>query len=817
LEKHDSARKDGVPASAGDSIATGRPETTETTKQAASSTAERVSAGGWLGRNGPYLVLIAALFIFLYMKFDLDDIWAMAKAALGLGLVIFIHELGHFLVAKWCDVHVQTFSIGFGPALPGCSFQWGETRYMIALFPLGGYVKMVGEGVESDESDEDPRSFKNKPVWQRMAIISAGVTMNLILAFICFVFVFRTHGDEQAPGVVGRVEPGSPAWKKGVRAGYVIEWIGSKGPNPSFDALMPEVMNSREGKPLKFVAGPPDNERLIDTEIYPQKDENAGRPMIGVAPPGQLQLLPANRAKGQGPVAYQSAAAAAEPPLAFDDDIIATTDPDHPDQVKALPPDPRMPQQLDYFEFENRLHRLAGRKMIVRVRRTKDGKTEEVDIHVPAAYHYVLGTRMRMGKITAVRDHSPAAVAGVQPNDIIDQVEVTTSAGSKIRLVNAPDKQVAGKDVSWVDLDTERLPSYLEQWAKDKNGDKEVTVTVLRTNPPPDGPRAGNHQELRKVPLKLKWDDSWEFAKEEPFTRGSPLSIPELGLAYKVETTVEAVKEGSPATTARVLKAADITFKKGDVIRDAQGSLRDGFKEGDVVHLEKDDTINLREGDVVKACRFYSAGKKKDDAGKPTDWIDLEPDDWASVFNSLQGADVKQLDVRLERDKLELSLTPQLLDGRTADPWPIDDRGLFLMADRRLVKANSLAQALSMGVIKTTGFIEQIFGNLRGIVTQRLGVKNFGGPIMIAQVAYHIAGEDIYKFIIFLGIIGVNLAVINFMPIPVLDGGHMVFLIYEKLRGKPAADWVRVGATYFGLALIICLMVAVIILDLRRL
>src|SRR5262249_26245550 len=143
-----------------------------------------VTLGDWFRRNGPLLVLMAVGLFFVSRYLDLATV---VRAAAGLGLVIFIHELGHFLVAKWCDVHVETFSIGFGPALPGCSFQRGETTYMIALFPLGGYVKMMGEGTESEEDENDPRSFKNKPVGQRMAIISAGVIMNVILACVCFI------------------------------------------------------------------------------------------------------------------------------------------------------------------------------------------------------------------------------------------------------------------------------------------------------------------------------------------------------------------------------------------------------------------------------------------------------------------------------------------------------------------------------------------------------------------------------------------------------------------------------------------------------
>jgi len=106
--------------------------------------------------------------------------------------------------------------------------------------------------------------------------------------------------------------------------------------------------------------------------------------------------------------------------------------------------------------------------------------------------------------------------------------------------------------------------------------------------------------------------------------------------------------------------------------------------------------------------------------------------------------------------------------------------------------------------------------NLRAIVTNRVSIKTVGGPILIARVAYESAGRSVYQFVLFLGMISVNLAVINFLPIPVLDGGHMVFLIYEKLRGAPASETVRIVATYAGLAVILGLMVFVFWLDITR-
>jgi regulator of sigma E protease len=375
-----------------------------------------------------YLFLLGGLAAYLLYTFDVDGLIAIAKTALGLTFVVFVHELGHFAVAKWCDVHVEAFSIGFGPALPGCSFRYGETTYMIGALPLGGYVKMVGEGPDVEDGEDDPRSFKNKSVWQRMAIISAGVTMNLVLALACFVFVYRTHGAERSPGVVDGVDPGSPAWKLGVKSGDVIQWIGNRGPYPYFDELRPVVMNSRENEKLNFVWGPPNapEGQVHHAQIEPKKTADDSRPLIGIAPPRELKLVPSEvKKEHELPVFFQSAAARAQPPFEFGDEIVGTTDPQDPTRVTELPPDPdpRHAGFRDYFAFLKRMEELADQPIVLRVVREKRGKKETVDIHVPAAYHWVLGMRMRMGAITAVRDGSSAAKAGI--------LRTTSSTASK--------------------------------------------------------------------------------------------------------------------------------------------------------------------------------------------------------------------------------------------------------------------------------------------------------------------------------------------------------------------------------------------------
>jgi regulator of sigma E protease len=724
--------------------------------------------------NGPYIVLVLALFLWFCIAQDFDplEIFALFKVALGLGLVIFIHELGHFLVAKWCDVHVETFSIGFGPPIPGCVFQRGETTYMLALFPLGGYVKMVGEGPE-EEAEDDPRSFKNKPVWQRMAIISAGVTMNLLLAFVFFVYVFLTHGAKRAPGVIGRVEPGSPAWVEGMRPGDVIYRFGNKGPRPYFNDILPVTMNSQKDEPIKVVFGPPGlaEENWQWDSIVARRDKDDTRPVIGIVYPYELKLWPRKaRRNHEIPAYYDSAAAKATPAFQFDDVICGTTDPKHPDdtdRISPLPLDPRCipedPAHFDYFEFQRRLHELAGKDITVQVRR--QDSQEPVNIHVPPAYSWTLGLRMSIGKITAVRKGSPAAEAELDPNHYDYYIE-------KVKMADA-----SGQSTGYPEeiKDPLRLPDALERWASAHPGPKTVTLdlTQVEVNPPVTPSDPGKHEARTKKTCQLSWQEGWDVGNEGPLSLSTPIAIGGLGIAYRVNTTVEDVEPGSAAAKEGIVKNDKIT----------------GF-------------------------RLYEPGKKWADQGKPQKkWTDLKPDQWAYVFQMLQFVDVPKVELRIQRDD---HTEEKILEAKEDKRWPRDDRGLLFIPDDRLQKADNLGQAMTMGMSETWNFTYQIFGNLRAIFTGRVSVGNVMGPLGIAQTAFGLAGDDFNQFLIFLGIIGVNLAVINFLPIPVLDGGHMVFLIYEWVRGKPAPESIRIGATYVGLALILSLMILVIYLDVKR-
>ncbi len=141
------------------------------------------------------------------------------------GVVVFIHELGHFLIAKASGVYCERFAIGFGPTL--LKKKWGETEYAICAFPLGGYVKMRGEDPNDKDSANDPRSFLTAKLSHRIGIASMGPIANLLLPIVVFSIIFLV-GFPTITSKIGWVIPGSPAEKSGLRAGDIITKIDGK-------------------------------------------------------------------------------------------------------------------------------------------------------------------------------------------------------------------------------------------------------------------------------------------------------------------------------------------------------------------------------------------------------------------------------------------------------------------------------------------------------------------------------------------------------------------------------------------------------------
>lgn len=202
-------------------------------------------------------------------------------SVISLGLLIFFHELGHFIMAKKVGIRVEKFSMGFGPELMG--FTKGETRYLISAVPFGGYVKMAGEN-STEREKGDSREFNMRSVWERMLVVFFGPFFNFILAFLLFVIVFIagvTSFDIDTT-TIGKISDGYPARIAGLLPGdkiisingeTVSNWVEVQG-------------NIRKGiglnRPLNIKILRETREKEFN--VLPKWDKEEGRKILGVSP-----------------------------------------------------------------------------------------------------------------------------------------------------------------------------------------------------------------------------------------------------------------------------------------------------------------------------------------------------------------------------------------------------------------------------------------------------------------------------------------------------------------------------------------------------
>jgi len=204
-----------------------------------------------------------------------------------IGVMILIHELGHFWAARFFDVRVEAFSFGFGPRLFG--FRKGETDYRFSAVLFGGYVKMAGEQ-PGDEHADDPRSFLSKPRWQRLIIAAAGPVANIVLAVALltglYTFKYQRISDADLKPVVGHVMPDSPAAKAGIRDGDLIVKLDGKE-NPNWEDIdLKEVASAY--RPMEVTVER--NGKTFETTVTPTLDERSGVGFAGWSSRGDIQL-----------------------------------------------------------------------------------------------------------------------------------------------------------------------------------------------------------------------------------------------------------------------------------------------------------------------------------------------------------------------------------------------------------------------------------------------------------------------------------------------------------------------------------------------
>ena len=215
-----------------------------------------------------------------------------------LGILIFVHELGHFLFAKLFKVRVLKFSLGFGPKMFGKTV--GDTEYLVSAFPLGGYVKMFGENPDEQEASASDRdaSFAHKKVWQRFLIVFAGPLFNLLFTVLLFFMIFFFMGlpDSRDTTRIGQVNPDSPAAMAGIEVGDTILAINGKPTLEWMDVLVTVKDSGGEALHFTVARGEEDLKLTVTPKRLPVKDifgeEVEQRFMIGIVKAEELFYSP---------------------------------------------------------------------------------------------------------------------------------------------------------------------------------------------------------------------------------------------------------------------------------------------------------------------------------------------------------------------------------------------------------------------------------------------------------------------------------------------------------------------------------------------
>ncbi len=222
--------------------------------------------------------------------------YSLVAFVVVLGVLVFFHELGHFLVARYCGVGVVTFSLGFGPKIYRKTV--GLTEYCISLIPLGGYVKMVGEEPgEAIHYQDLERSFSHKPLFQRAMIVAAGPIFNFLLAFLLFFVIAQVSGRYVVEPVVGEVGENTPAQAAGIMPGDVVTQVDGTAVNAWDD--MVEMIGNGAGEPLEihFFRNGSDIKVTVTPEVKVVKNifgEDINQYMIGIAAKGDVRHIALN-------------------------------------------------------------------------------------------------------------------------------------------------------------------------------------------------------------------------------------------------------------------------------------------------------------------------------------------------------------------------------------------------------------------------------------------------------------------------------------------------------------------------------------------
>ena len=620
---------------------------------------------------------------------DLDNLLNIIQVVLGVGLVIFAHESGHFLAARFCKVRVDVFSLGFGPRLFG--FKRGDTTYQVALVPLGGYVRMAGEDAVFEGREPAPDELGAKTVGQRFLIYSGGVIANVIFALVVFPLLFMIGVPFQRP-ILGDPVPGGPAWHAGLESGMQVLSVNGH-----------EVYDYAH----------------IPTEVALGSPE---RTVLEVAVPGEVSL----GAPGDETVKPETRTIELVPEYAKGPGVYS---------IGVQPaPDPDATIVVGEDSPASRAGLVTGDRLLA---------IEGVPAGLTLTEQLAFAQR-ELGPVTGRFLH--------EGEELVVTLEPETLEPGEAKLLGVAPVQ--------------------------------NLVAAVRMSPLTSG-------------LDIREGDRLLNANGSPILRSTDLLAALVDLAASNEPL-------------------RIALERAGVTRTVEGP---SLSEADAVALASDIALELdaenNRVNVTPGTAAYAAGLRSGDSILRIAGADI------AVFDDIK-TQVKTADEGLIVDASRPSATP---DGEAEILAPVEvvlapvapiSYGFGLQPATYVFRTSSPLQALDIGVRASWKFMVEAWRSMKRILLGQVDAKNVGGIITIGKVSSRFAEIGLAKLFFFLCMLSMNLAFLNVLPIPVLDGGHLFFLIIEKIKGSPVSERVLGYSQIVGLVLIVSLMVYVTYNDLVR-
>lgn len=727
----------------------------------------------------------------------LPSLGAVSQAivvVLAFSILIFVHELGHYLAARFTGVRVERFFIGFDIFGLGVKKEYKGTVYGVGILPLGGYCALAGQNDDPRKERQTGASdeLQSKPLWARGLVFGGGVIMNFIFGYLVLVAAFM-YGIPFIPAVIGALDPTGPAALHGFQSGDRILKVDGKEIGSFEEAAEAIALTGAGGE--------------MDVEV--ERPGAAGASSVltihvkgrGTNMRGNLNSI------GAEPERSRFVAGVVDDPLFADlmsgklgvgDEIL---------EVDGVEIPVNKGQIIPALTADR-----PGREIPVKVKSAADGTVRDVLVPLETYGEWDMGLRIGV-VIAGVAPDSPAAKAGLKPGDMVvayqrqDDAEpkrlITTRnlmdavTGAALRPVSLEIRR--GSDAMTVEAEPALAAASLGVDAAtdtllgvegSMEGDKGFLVSAVL----PDSPVAG----------LVGVGDYITGINQMPLPKGKSLrEAVEEGASQSVRLFVARAGEGQEIAPPRKdVPDANLSLRIAPRINPEYRRPLIGvdLAAGPVVAVEPDSFADKNLGGIKRL------------SGARLAVLQYSPDLGSTILrfvfpeNSPFGGGLKTLVAetpeRIRDDPLGAGLKSRLpVSLKTAEE----------------VRPLPLGPAMAAAGRKWVDLSLMVYRVIHKLIVRTLPIDAVGGPVQLFRII-KIADERGFAYFLYIvALISVNLGVCNLLPFPVLDGGHLVFLLIEWLMGRPPPPAVKETAQWIGLACLLALMLTVTGYDLLHL